>query len=203
MKVLVTGGLGAHGAWVVRQLVQEGHTPIVFDASGDTSLIPDLAAKVTVVIADIRDVSSIIRVVKEHQIKVIAHLAAMKSPAAQANPRTGFEINAFGTVNILEAARIMEVQRVVYTSSKWAFLPCLGEYGHPTYKKVDETYSTDPAARTSVYAAAKVASEHMGNTYSEQYKFDFVALRFASTFGPSARRSKPVFAQMIDNAMSG
>ncbi|MBI2858892.1 MAG: NAD-dependent epimerase/dehydratase family protein [Chloroflexi bacterium] len=203
MKVLVTGGLGAHGSWVVRQLHAEGHIPVIFDNHQDMTLLPDLAGKVTVVAGDIREIADVIRAVKEHQVTVIAHIAALKSPVAQANPKTGFAVNAGGTVNILEAARITGVERVVYTSSKWAFLPCGGEYGHPTYKRVNETYSSDPEPKTSVYGAAKVASELMGNTYSEQYGFGFIALRFASTFGPSARRSKPVFAQMIDNAMSG
>jgi UDP-glucose 4-epimerase len=203
MNILVTGGLGVVGSWVSRRLVHEGHRPIIFARHLTTSLIPDIIDKVDIVMGDISDIPSIIRVLKEYRIKTVVHLAALMGRAAQFNPLVGFSINAGGTVNVLEAARIMEVERVVFTSSKLALSPIIGDHSYPTYKPVDETYGAYPAAPTTVYGIAKVASELMGNTYSEQYGFEFVALRFAQVFGPGKSGGQTVLAQIIENAMSG
>jgi UDP-glucose 4-epimerase len=184
MNILVTGGLGVVGSWVVRQLLQAGHRPIIFARHLDTSLVPDIVGKLDIVIGDVLDIASIIRVLKEYRIKIVAHIAGLTGRVAQRNPLMGFSINAGGTVNILEAARIMEVERIVFTSSRWALAPILGDHGYPIYKPVDETYAAYPAAPTTVYAVAKVASELMGNVYSEQYGLDFIALRFAQVFTP-------------------
>jgi len=203
MNILVTGGLGVIGSWVARQLVQEGHRPILFARTLNTSLIPDITGKVDIVVGDILDIPSIIRVLKEYRIKIVAHAAGLMSNVAQLNPMVGFSVNAVGTVNVLEAARIMEVERVVFTSSKHALAPIVGDHGYPTYKPVDETYAAYPAAPTTVYGVAKVASELMGNAYSEQYGFDFVALRFATIFMPGKHRKPNVLAKIMENAMSG
>ncbi len=203
MNILVTGGLGAIGSWVTRQLLQEGHRPIVFTLDPNTFRVPDIAGKLDIVIGDVLDIPSIIRVLKEYRIKRVAHLAALSGGAAQINPMVGFSVNAAGTVNVLEAARIMEVERVVFTSSKWALAPCLGDHGYPTYKPLDETCGAYPAIPTTVYAVTKVASELMGNAYSEQYGFEFIALRFAQVVAPGKQGIKTMVPQIIENAMAG
>ncbi len=203
MNILVTGGLGSAGSWVARQLVQEGHRPIIFTRHLNTSLIPDLTDKLDIVTGDILDIPGILRVLKDYRIKIAVHLAALSNRVAQLNPVVGFNVNAVGTVNVLEAARIMEVDRVVFTSSKWVLPPCLGDHGYPTYRPLDETYAAYPAAPTTVYGAAKVASELMGKVYSELYGFDFIALRFAQVIGPGKQGTKTMLPQIIENAMSG
>lgn len=101
----------------------------------DVSLVPDIADKLDIVLGDILDLPSIIRVLKDYKIKRIIHLAAMMPQEAAANPMKGFNVNALGTVNILEAARIMDIERVVFASSKAALGIVSGEYDHPTYKQ--------------------------------------------------------------------
>ncbi len=201
MNILVTGGLGLGGSWVSRQLLQKGHSPIIYDNNADTSLIPDIKNEVAMVSGSILDIATIIRVIKQYKIKLIAHLAALMPKNAQSNPLVGFQVNAKGTVSVLEAARIMEVQRVVYTSSKWALSPCVGEHAYPKYLPVDENYPAYPVSPTGVYSAAKVASELMGNAYSDEYYFEFVSLRFASVFGPGKSGVPPILSQIIENAM--
>ena len=98
-----------------------------------SSLVRDMADRLNIVLGDISDVTSIIRVLKENKIKRIIHLAALMPEDAEANPVKGFHVNAVGTVNILEAARIMDVERVVFASSKAALATISGEYGYPTY----------------------------------------------------------------------
>ncbi len=204
MNILVTGGLGVNGAWVTRQLLEQGHRPVVYENRMDTLLVPDIMHKIDIVIGDILDLSTVIRTVKEYNIQCICHLAALMPGASQANPWLGFQVNAAGTVNILEAARIMGVERVVFTSSIGVYSPFTGEFGYPTYKPVDEDYPKYPT--TMVYSAAKVASELMCFQYNRNYGLDFVILRFSEIYGIGKKvRHGPIaiYNRMIENAMLG
>ncbi len=204
MNILVTGGLGVNGAWVTRQLLEQGHRPVVYENRMDTLLVPDIMDKIDIVIGDVLDLSTVIRTVKEYNIQCICHLAALMPGASQANPWLGFQVNAVGTVNILEAARIMEVERVVFTSSIGVYSPFTGEFGYPTYKPVDEDYPKYPT--TMVYSAAKVASELMCFQYNRNYSLDFVILRFSEIYGIGKKvRHGPIaiYNRMIENAMLG
>lgn len=205
MNILVTGGLGINGVWVVRELLHEGHRPIIFENRMDVSLVPDIVDKLDIVAGDILDLASIIRVLKEFKIKRLIHLAGLMPQEAMADPMRGFNVNALGTVNILEAARIMDVERVVFASSKGALGTIRGEYGHPNYKPINEDY---PTGKPTVYCATKVASELMGGVYAQLYGLEFIALRFASIYAPgksTAGRhgSFSIQGKMIENAMLG
>ncbi|MDP2659928.1 MAG: NAD-dependent epimerase/dehydratase family protein, partial [Dehalococcoidia bacterium] len=121
----------------------------------------------------------------------------------QADPRLGFEVNATGTVNILEASRLAGVERVVFTSSKAVYGPIRGEHAYPTYKPLGEDHPKNPI---SVYDVCKVASEGMGMNYHRNYGLDFIALRFASIYGPGKLARHGAIAQhskIIENSMLG
>lgn len=203
MNVLITGAFGINGVRVVRELLEEGHRPVIFDNRIDLSSFPDISDKLDIVLGDILDIGSIIRALKEYKITRIIHLAAIMPQEASDNPMKGFNVNALGTVNILEASRIMDIERVVFASAKAALGPITGEYGHPTYKPVDESYCV---GRPNVYSAAKVASELMGFSYAKLYGLEFVALRFATIYGMGKAKGgwgSSVVGDMIGNAMLG
>ena len=126
MNILVTGGLGVNGCWVTRQLLEMGHQPIVLDNRPDFSLVSDIADEFPVVVGDIQDLATVTRTLKDHQVQRVCHLAAIYPDAADANPLLGFQVNAMATVQLLEASRIMEVERVVFTSSIAALSRLLG-----------------------------------------------------------------------------
>ncbi|MDP2728376.1 MAG: NAD-dependent epimerase/dehydratase family protein [Dehalococcoidia bacterium] len=203
MSILLTGGMGAIGSWVARELVEAGHRPVLYDSRADFTLIPDLAGKVDVVLGDLLDLPCLVRVVLERKIERIMHLAAMMPPQAQANPYLGFQVNALGTVHVLEAARIGGVRRVVYTSSKGVYGTIGGEHSHPVYRPLSEDY---PAWPNSVYGATKLAGEHMGSNYRRNYGLDFVVLRFGSTYGPGKlvrHGTVGLHSRIIESAMAG
>jgi len=204
MNILITGGLGVNGAWVTRQLLEQGHRPIVYENRMDTLLVSDIKDEIEIVTGDILDLAALSRTIKEHKIKRICHLAALMPGPAQANPQLGFQINAVGTVNVLEAARIMGVERVVFTSSISVYPPFTGEYGYPSYKPVNEDYPKYPAS--TVYGTAKLASELMCFQYHQNYGLDFAALRFSEIYGIGKKaRHGPIaiYNEMIENAMLG
>lgn len=204
MKVLVTGGLGVNGAWLVRELLAAGHEPVSFDNREDLSLVADVADQFSRHVGDILDVDELTCLCKREQIECIAHLAAIIG--AEEDPYTGFGVNAHGTVTVLEAARMAEVRRVVYTSSKAAYGPITGEHAHPTYKPITEDHPLTTWPAMPVYSASKVLSETAGRFFAEKYGFEFAALRFATIFGPGKKaRHGPigVLSTIVENAMLG
>lgn len=122
---------------------------------------------------DILDLATIIHTLKVHKSQRIIHMAALMPGQCQASPPLGFRVSACGTLNALEAARIMDVERVVFTSSKGVYAPFTGDYGYPTYKPVSEEYEKNPISSMLVYGTSKIASELLGLEYAQNYGLDF------------------------------
>lgn len=204
MRVLVTGGFGVNGAWVVRELLAQGHEPIVLDVRADFRLLPDLRSEFEFVDADIRALDALERLMRIRRIDVIAHLAALIP--ADGDPHAGFAVNAQGTVNVLEAARRTDVRRVVFTSSKAVYAAITDAHGHPDYRPLDEDYPRTPYAPMRVYSACKILSEEAGRHYAGAYGIEFLALRCGAIYalGKRARHGNiGLHTQIIEGALHG
>jgi len=204
MQILITGGLGVNGAWVTRKLVARGLRPVLYENRLDDSLVRDIAGSFEIVHGDINDIAALVRTLKEYKIQRIVHMAALMPPGAQSDPLNGFRVNALGTVHVLEAARIVGVERVVFTSSRAAYgeIPA-GVHSHPTYLPVTEDHPCNPVI---VYDVCKVASEGMGHNYQRNYGLQFIALRFAAIYGPGklARHGNvSIHSTMIEEPLRG
>lgn len=160
MKVLITGGMGTIGSMVSKRFVQEGHRPVIMARHLDKSLIGPIEDKVDIELADLLDLPRIISIIQSYHITHIIHTAALLGTLSQKNPPYSVHINVIGTLNIVEAARLMKVQRVVYTSAKGVYGPIEGEYDHPTYKPVPEDHPKRPKR---IYESAKLMGEHIAN----------------------------------------
>lgn len=203
-KVLVTGGSGMNGSWVIRELLADGYEPVIFDLHPNFSLLEDVRNSIELQVGDVRDIAAVSRALKLSKARLVIHMAALvQFSLIQQNPYLGFGVNGLGTVNVLEAAIWHDVERVVFTSSKAAYGEVKGEYAHPTYKPLPEDYSGPPFF---VYDYMKIASEGMGLNYHRAYGIPFIALRFASIYGPGklARHGAlSVLSKLIENAMLG
>ena len=112
MNILLTGGLGVNGAWVTRKLVERGYRPVVLENRIDTSLVGDgIAGKIDLVEADITDLDALLRIFEQYKIQRVVHMAALIT-GIQTELLKGFEVNATGTVKVLEAASKAGVERV-------------------------------------------------------------------------------------------
>lgn len=180
-SVLVTGGLGVNGSWVVRQLVGQGVDVVVYENRFDTSLTRDIMNKFKCVIGDILDLPAMIDTVKRYSVERIIHLAAVMPKQAIENPFMAFKVNVEGSINVLEAARLTSVKRIVFASSKSVLGQISNEYGHPTYKPVSEDFPVNPV---DVYGATKLFVENMTSNYRRRYGLDCVCLRFSHIYGP-------------------
>lgn len=203
MRVLITGGMGVIGSMVARRFVQEGHKPVIMARHLDRSLIRPIQDHADIELGDVLDLPRILSIIQSYKITHIIHTAALIGALSHKNPPQSIRINVIGTLNILEAARFMKVQRVVYTSAKGIYGDITGEYGPPTYKPLPEDYPKNPIR---IYESAKLMGEHMGQFYQRTYGLEFVALRFSYTYGPGKtvrHGDKALVSEIIEGPYSG
>jgi UDP-glucose 4-epimerase len=172
---LVTGGAGFVGSHLVDRLVRDGWRVRVLDdfSSGRDSNLETSLAAIELVRGDLRDAAALERAVAGAEI--VFHQAAVPSvPRSVAEPLRTHEVNATGTLLVLEAARRAGVRRVVYAASSSA-------YGDtPELPKVE----TMPPRPRSPYALQKWTGEAYCRLYTELFGLETVALRYFNVFGP-------------------
>jgi UDP-glucuronate 4-epimerase len=180
-RFLVTGAGGCIGAWTVAQLTREGAPVVALDASDDDHrlrlLLDDAALDgLTRVRGDITDLDALERVLDEHGITHVIHLAALQVPFCRADPPLGARVNVVGTVNVLEAVarRAERMGPVVYASSVAA------------YDALDE--GSGAAAMEGVpgtlYGVYKRANEGSAVVFAADRGVASVGLRPHTVYGP-------------------
>ena len=141
--------------------------------------------------------------IKRHKVTHIVHAAGFVGAVSAANPALSIQVNVMGTVNVLEAARLFDIKRVVYTSAKGVYGPILGDYGPPHYKPMPEDMPKNPQR---IYDSAKLMAEQTALYYANNMGIDVAVLRFATTYGPgkTARHGKMgVTSQIVENPFRG
>jgi UDP-glucose 4-epimerase len=187
--VLVTGGAGFIGSHVVDHLLASGHRPRILD--GRVSPWHPTGA-IETVIGDVRRSEDVLRAARG--CAAICHLAAAADVAeVHAYPAWATELNAMGTLNVLEAARQLEVRRVVYASTVWV-------YSDIDAEEVDEDELLPAPAH--LYTAGKLTGELYCHSYAELYGVESTVLRFGIPYGPRARPAA-VIPSFVDRALRG
>jgi UDP-glucose 4-epimerase len=181
-KILITGANGFIGSHVTRLMETLGHTVIPIDVvprSPDLSL---LGINTPSHIMNVMDASAF-RELCERGPTHVFHAA--QPPRTETPEILNYCYHAM--TNILEAAKNLKVQRVVYSSSASIY----GQLKKPegSLVKEDDAVKIYP---TYFYRASKTVSEWMGDFYKEKYGVDFVALRYSSVYGPGLYRSIPL-----------
>ncbi len=171
---LVTGAGGCIGAWIVRQLSQAGEPVVAFDLRPDARrlgllLEPDALAAVTWASGDVTDLDTVERVLDEHAIGAVIHLAALQAPFCRADPPRGAHVNVVGTVNLLEALA-RRADRVtgpfVYASS------------------VAAADRDEGAFPETIYGVYKRACEGAADVYLRERGQSSIGLRPHTVYGP-------------------
>ena len=179
MPVLITGGVGFVGAQIVRLLLEKGKKkPVAFDINPNTQNLDGVLDQVEITRGDLGNFSQVMNAVKKARPDVIYHVGGMLSMPSEAEPAASFRANAMGTFHILEAARLFDVPKVVFSST-------LATYGMDIQADVinDQTLQRP----LLFYGATKVFSEHMGLFYKRKYGLDFRGIRYPSVVGPGVK----------------
>jgi nucleoside-diphosphate-sugar epimerase len=171
MRVVVTGGSGKAGRWVVRDLREHGHDVLNVD------VVHDGSAHGSCVRADLTDLGSALEVVRGAD--AVVHLAAIPAPEIRPAGET-FRINTMSTYNVFTAAVQGHVGRVVWASSETVLgLPFDDD---PAFAPIDETHP--PRPETS-YALSKLVGETLADQLARQSSIPFIGLRISNIMEPA------------------
>lgn len=185
MTTLVVGA-GMVGAEALRQLSQQGERAIAYERFPLDENLAGLASSIELIVADVQNLARLVETIQVHRVSRILHTVALVGPAAEASAYEAYRTNVTGSVNVLEAARLAGVRRVVFYSSNAIFDPDGGD------APFDEDYPKKPAGMNG---AAKLCVEHIGEIYARSHGLEFVSLRIGGVYGPG-RSSGGVPQQM-------
>jgi len=181
-KYVVTGGAGFIGSALVRTLLNADGQVAVIDnlLSGREKNLEEVRDRIDLHVIDIRDGAAIAPIIAGAD--AVFHLAAIPSvPKSIDEPRPSHDVNINGTFEVLHAAAIGKVRRLVYAASSSA-------YGDSeTLPKIE----TMPAKPKSPYAAQKYVGELYASVFTSCFGLETVALRFFNVYGPRQDPSSP------------
>ncbi|MGI8438487.1 MAG: GDP-mannose 4,6-dehydratase [Chthoniobacterales bacterium] len=186
MRTLVTGGAGFIGSHLVEKLLAAGHEVSILDDFNDfydpqikRANLASVADQVRVHEIDLRNADAVRALFEREKYELVAHLAARAGvrPSIQ-QPQLYCETNVGGTLNLLEAARAIGLERFIFASSS-------SVYG--VSKVVPFSEDLHLTQTISPYAATKIAGEFLCSTYSHLYRMRVVALRFFTVYGARQR----------------
>jgi UDP-glucuronate 4-epimerase len=201
MNFLVTGGAGFIGSHVCERLLERGHAVWALDDLNpfyDPQLkqrnLRDLQARAMpfeFVHGDITDRAALDELFASVKFDQVIHLAARAGvrPSLE-EPALYQRVNVEGTVNVLEAARLNRVTKLVIASSSSVY----GVNAKVPFAESDPIFTA-----ISPYAASKLACEALGHVYHHVYGLDVVMLRFFTVYGPRQRPDLAIhkFARLI------
>jgi nucleoside-diphosphate-sugar epimerase len=186
-RVLVTGANGFLGAALVSTLRKRGVEVIATDIASHAALPQGTIA------LDVRDGAAVNALMERTAFDTVFHCGAVSGPMVMADrPLEIWNINATGTANVLEAARLNKAGRVVVCST-------VEVYGETVTGIASETTRPQP---DTVYGASKIAAEHAALTYHREHGLDTVALRFSWIYGPG-RKTPTTLAALLGNSVTG
>jgi UDP-glucose 4-epimerase len=199
MTYLITGGSGCIGSYVIRDLLARGDKIVNYDFDTNQAVLrqivpPDQLREVITVQGDITDPFHLGRTAKEQGVQRIIHLASLQIPASNANPPLALRVVAGGLVNVLEVARLLGIDSVVWASS-------IAVFGPP------EEYGSAPVPNNahhrpqSVYGACKSLGEYFLEYYHKEYRVNALGFRFTAVYGVGRERGRSSFStEMIRKA---
>lgn len=193
MKILITGGAGFIGSNLAKRLVGDNHQVVVLDnLLRGNKLDKDTFAKIEFIHGDVRDQDLVTKASKGCEL--IFHFAAVLGVDIVAdNPVETMDVEVIGTRNVVMAAEINNIKRIMYASTS-------GIYGHSAIESaLTEEVLVDP--RTS-YAMAKRYNEIYLASHYEEKGLDVVSLRFFNVYGWN-QDNRMVIPRFFEQALKG
>jgi UDP-glucose 4-epimerase len=197
LKVGVTGGAGYIGSTLVVKLLNKGHDVVSIDNQmiGNYKYLnhDPIGQRAERINGDIRDLELLSD--KWIGCDAIAHLAALPGLVlCNEKPEEAVSVNIYGTYQVMEAARKLDIKRVVFCSSA-------ATYGIPIKMPVTEEHPQKPL---NLYGVTKVSGEQVINTYHDNYDIETVNLRFGNIYGVGLyTRWDTVIPKFVNQALNG
>jgi UDP-glucose 4-epimerase len=202
--VMVTGGSGFIGSHVVGHLLERGDKVVNYDirpsAGGELEwMMTPYRSDIIYEEGGVENWPQLFTAIKRHKVNKIAHLAApLQVTYLNRMPKVSFDVVATGAVNLLEAVRLMDIERFVFFSS-------IGVLPTVQYEPIDCNHPTvmaNEGSGTAAYGAGKLAGEAFCWAYHTSYDIDFIILRPSAAYGLGSRN--PIYInQMVEGAVRG
>jgi UDP-glucose 4-epimerase len=173
MRVLVTGGAGFIGAYLVPALLQRGYEVTVFDAAAPSAL-GALRDQVEYIRGDLGTAADVEGAMMASRPRGVFHLGAVLAGPCEENPRRGFAINFGSTQVLLDTSVALGVRKFFLVSS-------ISVFGRDALEPVADDAVKNPE---TIYGQTKLACEHLLQWYANKRGLDACALRFTWLFGP-------------------
>ena len=178
-RVLVTGGTGFIGSWLVRELIQNGYEVTVLDCNPTGELLEPVKGRYEFVQGDVLDSDGIRNCLKD--VDAVCHLGAMVGRLiSKERPYDSVRVNVEGTMNVLEACRANDVERLIFASTSEVL-------GEAIYTPMDEEHPLNPV---TPYGIAKLAAEKFCLLYHRWYGMETICPRFFNAYGVGERPSE-------------
>ncbi|MFH1009307.1 MAG: NAD(P)-dependent oxidoreductase [Candidatus Latescibacterota bacterium] len=174
MRVLVTGGAGFIGSYLVPRLLQQGMEVVVLDLSAEPAALAPVMDRISYVRGDLGSPADLYRVMLSHRPEGVFHLGAILAGPCEENPVLGFRVNFLSTQTLLDASLALKVRRFFMVSS-------ISVFGRDVAEPVSDLAVKNPE---TIYGQTKLASEHLMLWYARKHGLDTRALRFTWVFGP-------------------
>ena len=187
---LVTGGAGFIGANLLRMLLDHGFRVHVLDNFwvGRWEYLDGL--DVEVIEGDIRDIETVVAAIEG--VENVVHLAAQCGvPASLTDPRRDCEVNIIGTLNLLEASRMLGVRRFVFASSN-----------APLGRQLPPATEDKAPLPISPYGASKLAGEAYCLAYHGSWGLGTVVLRFGNVYGSFSAHKNSVVSRFLKDILT-
>lgn len=197
-KILVTGADGFIGSHLVEKLIQDGHKVKAFvyynsfNSWGWLDSFPkDILSQIEIFAGDVRDPNGVRTAVKD--VDMIYHLAALIAiPYSYHSPDSYVDTNVKGTLNVLQAARDYNIERLIVTSTSEV-------YGTALYVPIDEKH---PKQGQSPYSASKIGADAMADSFFRSFNLPVTIVRPFNTFGPR-QSARAVIPTIITQLLAG
>lgn len=197
MTVLVTGA-GVIGGLTAELLAARGEPVVMIDIRTPQSL-PDGVAFER---CDVADASALAEVLRRHAVTRAIHTAAMLSTGIRQDPLAGIRVNVMGTANLLDLARRMGLRRVVCASSTTVAYTVFSTHDAAPLIE-DEPLRLVSQRPASLYAASKLAGEHLALLYRDLYGVDAVSLRYGAVLGGPLADPTSVPGRLLATLVAG
>jgi len=183
MGALVTG-TGGLASYIARHFVSQDVPCSLYGTARQIDAVRQIVdiSKVKIFKGDILDADSLDSAVRESGADRVIHTAGPRATQTRKDPKHCVRVHIQGTLNVLEAARKSDLDRVVFSSTGSVYLATKkGQQARGPTMKEDEVLV--PMHHEDVYATAKVNCEYLGFNYAKTYSFGFMPLRIAHVYG--------------------
>jgi UDP-glucose 4-epimerase len=196
VSVLVTGA-GLIGRLTAGRLAARGERVVLADVRHPAAM-PGVAC----VVGDVTDAVALEGIVRGFNVSRVIHTAALLSTGIRADPVAGVRVNVMGTVNVLDVARRCGLGRVVCASSSTVGYTTFGRHSDAPIEE-DLPLRLISERPASLYAATKIAGEHLGLLYHDLYGVDVVMLRYAAVLGAAEGAPSSVPGRLLAHLAAG